>query len=348
MIRDRPASLAGNPHYTALPEGEIVVDLSSLPEILRLDLDSLSGIQPITRSMVEAAGGLFRDDPSPGEIALHLERGTAFQMVFVVFNLCGWKEADGRMVGRPYAISLVPATKRGAVQTVPIGWIKNINLEPSPFGGKAYLDFDPFTGERGLFGEAAMFRESGAFTGKHPDELGFVSGGFLLAPVSDDDPPLLPDAGLKSERANARYARFRAKTFFRPFRDDRPRRIWGLDSPIELFLAQGLADQGLFPASQTLFLGDGDTFPSYYHMLDDPALRTRLDAITTADFYFPDQRLAVFCDSGQHHSRKKKREKDAEITRRLESQGYRVLRVQGPLIVRDLPAAVQQVLAALG
>jgi len=348
VIENRPASLAANALYTALPEGVVSVDVSALPEILRLDLDTLSGVQPITESMAKAAGGELRDDPSPGEIALHRENGTAFQLVLVAFNLFALQVVEDRIIGRPYAISLVPASKRGEVQTVTIDWIEKMRLEASPFEGTAYVGFDPFTGDRGLFGDAASFMESGGFKDRHPDEIGFVSGGYLLAPVSEEDPPLLPGAGLKGEKANARYAKFRAKSFYRPFKDDRPRRIWGLDSPIELFVTQGLADRGLFPEMRTLFLGDGSAFPSYYHMLDDPALRTRLDAFTTADFYFPDQRLAVFCDSTQYHSRKAQREKDAKITARLESLGYRVLRIQGSTIVDDLPAALDQIVAALG
>ena len=348
MIRDRPISLADMPYYAALPKGPLRIDLSSLPEILKLDLANLSGIQPITAAMAGAAGGDLRDDPSPGEIDLYRERGTAFQVVFVVYNLFDFRDVDGEIVGRPYAISLVPAARRAGVQTVPIDWIANMRMEPSPFEGKAYLDFDPFTGERGRFGDGTMLRNTGAFRGKYPDEIGFVSGGYMLGPVYDDDPPLLPDAGLEGERANARYAKFRAKSFYRPFETERPRRIWGLDSPIELFLAQGLANIGLFPESQTLFLRDGDTFASYYHMLDDAALRTRLNAVTTADFYFPEQRLAVFCDSGQFHRRRPQREKDAAITAALEAFGYRVLRIDGPQIVQDLPAAVRRVSEALG
>lgn len=348
MIENRPASLAANPLYGAMPEGLVSVDTTSLPEILRLDLDTLSGIQPITATMARAARGELRDDPSAGEIEVYREQGTTFQLVFIVFNLFDLRTSGDHTVGRPYAISLVPASKRGAVTTVPIDWIKNMRLEPSPFEGKAYLDFDPFTGERGMFGEAGFLRDSGFMAGRHPDEVGLVSGGYLLAPISENDPPLLPSAGLDGEKANARYAKFRAKSFYRPFETDKPRRIWGLDSPIELFMAQGLADRGLYPEMQTLFLGDGSAFPSYYQMLDDPALRTRLDAFTTADFYFPDRCLAVFCDSTKFHSRKVQREKDAKITARLEAFGYRVLRIQGAEIVGDLPTAIDRVIAALG
>lgn len=348
MIRDRPSTLANAPYYSALPEGPLRIDLSSLPQILKLDLATLSGIQPITAAMAGAAGGELRDDPSAGEIDLYRERGTAFQLVFIVYNLFDFRDVDGEIVGRPYAISLVPATRRAEVQTVPIDWIANMQMEPSPFEGKAYVDFDPFTGERGMFGDGTMLRGTGAFRGKYPDEIGFVSGGYMLAPVCEDDAPLLPNAGLNSERANTRYAKFRAKSFYRPFETERPRRIWGLDSPIELFLAQGLANIGLYPESQILFLRDGDTFASYYHMLDDPTLRTRLNAVTTADFYFPEHRLAVFCDSGQFHRRRPQRDRDAAITAALESFGYRVLRIDGPQIVHDLPAAVRRVCEALG
>ena len=348
MIRDRPPSLAENPFYARTPRADVTVDLSSLPDLLRLDLLSLSGVQPITRAIAEAAGGDLRDNPSPGEVALHRRRDTQFQLIFIVLNLFDLQEVDGKITGRPYAISLVPATKRGAVTEVGVDWIEKMNLEPSPFHGQAYLDFDPFTGDRGLFGSAAMFRDGGALDRLHPDEIGFVTDGFLLAPIADGDEPLLPDAKLAGERANARYAKHRAKTYFKPFRNDRPRRVWGLESPIELFLAQGLADRGLHPDFQTLFLRDGAVFPSYYHMLDDPALRTRLDAITSADLYFPERKLAVFCDSTLFHRSLRARGRDAEIAGRLGDFGIEVLRLPGPTIVGDLPAAVDAVIERLG
>lgn len=89
MIENRPASLAANPLYGAMPEGLVSVDTTSLPEILRLDLDNLSGIQPITATMARAARDELRDDPSPGEIELYREQETAFQLVFIVFNRLG-------------------------------------------------------------------------------------------------------------------------------------------------------------------------------------------------------------------------------------------------------------------
>jgi hypothetical protein len=68
-----------------------------------------------------------------------------------------------------------------------------------------------------------LFREGGALDRPHPDEIGFVTDGFLFAPIVDGDEPPLPDTKLAGERANARYAKYRAKTNFKPFRDGRPR-----------------------------------------------------------------------------------------------------------------------------
>lgn len=348
MIRDRPPLLLQNPLYRALPDADLSADVAALPKLLQLDLDTLSGVQPVTRDTAAAADGNLRDNLSPGEAELHRIRDARFQLIFIVLSLYALKaRGDGGYVGRPYAISLIPASKRGAVSDTEVAWVEKMDLEASPFAGQAYLNFNPFSGERGMFGPAASFRQHGAIARVHPDEFGFVTGGYLLAPIADGDEPLLPDAGLKGEQANARYAKYRAKTYFKRFATPRTRRVWGLDSPIELFLAQGLAEHDLFPDFQTLFLPDGSVFPSYYHMLDDPQLRTRLDAITTADLYFPKQRLAVFCDGRSFHRGGRGRAKDDSITRKLSDLGVRVLRIPGSTINRNLPSAVDEVIASL-
>jgi very-short-patch-repair endonuclease len=348
MILNRPPLLSKIPHYSALPTADIAVDFSALPPLLKLDLDTLSGVQPITRATAEAAGGTLRDNVSHGEATLHRRRAARFQLVLLVLNVFALKEQpDGTLVGRPYAISLLPASKRGAAQEVGLEWVEKFSLEPSPFTGKGYLGFDPFSGERGLFGDIALLRSFGGTSKVHPDEFGFVTGGYLLTSLIEGDDPLLPDAGMLSKEANARYVKHRARKYFKRFTSDRPRRVWGLESPIELFLAQGLAGLGLYPEFQTLFLSDGAVFPSYYHMLDDPQMRRQLDAITAADLYFPDQKLAVFCDSTRFHRGRQHQSKDDAITRKLTGFGINVLRIPGSTIVGDLSSAVARVLTAL-
>ena len=53
-------------------------------------------------------------------------------------------------------------------------------------------------------------------------------------------------------------------------------------------------------------------------------------SITEADFYFPDKRLAVFCDSREHHSSADSIRKDQEIDKKLETIGIKSLRLLGP------------------
>ncbi|MEM2612305.1 MAG: DUF559 domain-containing protein [Thermoproteota archaeon] len=48
---------------------------------------------------------------------------------------------------------------------------------------------------------------------------------------------------------------------------------------------------------------------------------------TIPDFYFPEHKLCVYLD-GTPHERKKVLERDEEITRLLEEQGYKVIRYQ--------------------
>jgi very-short-patch-repair endonuclease len=56
-----------------------------------------------------------------------------------------------------------------------------------------------------------------------------------------------------------------------------------------------------------------------------------------ADFYAPSARLIVEIDGGYHARRVTA---DAHRDRKLERDGYRVVRLQAELVMRDLPAAL--------
>ena len=51
------------------------------------------------------------------------------------------------------------------------------------------------------------------------------------------------------------------------------RRVWGAETPIEMFVIQALAKEKLFPACQMLIMRDGATFPSWYHLWNDLEFR---------------------------------------------------------------------------
>jgi hypothetical protein len=143
-----------------------------------------------------------------------------------------------------------------------------------------------------------------------------------------------------------KYERHRKRLLFTPFERVESRRIWGAETPIELFLIQTLAKENLFPESQMLIMEDGTTFPSWYHLWQDTEFRQSAPIVTEADLYFPTKRVAVFCD-GAHHARSKQKKKDAAINSKLEAAGIRAVRVPSSEINFDLPKARSRVAEAL-
>ena len=102
--------------------------------------------------------------------------------------------------------------------------------------------------------------------------------------------PLKLNAKFRTSATSARQSRHEA------------RRVWGAETPIELFVIQALAKEKLFPACQMLVMDDGATFPSLYHLWSDVEFRHSDGLVTEADLFFPAERVAVFCDGGHHAS----------------------------------------------
>ncbi len=59
---------------------------------------------------------------------------------------------------------------------------------------------------------------------------------------------------------------------------------------------------------------DGSSYGALYHLWRDRHLNALPGQITEADFYFPRQRLAVFCDSAKYHGRGHQQAKDQRST----------------------------------
>ena len=64
-----------------------------------------------------------------------------------------------------------------------------------------------------------------------------------------------------------------------------------------------------------------------------------------ADFVAPAAKLVVEVD-GPYHARRSSA--DASRDRKLARLGYRVLRLDAELVLRDMPAAIRRIRAALG
>jgi very-short-patch-repair endonuclease len=63
-----------------------------------------------------------------------------------------------------------------------------------------------------------------------------------------------------------------------------------------------------------------------------------------ADFFAPEARLVVEVDGGYHTRRERA---DARRDAKLRRAGYRVLRLEAELVMRDLPAALGRIREAL-
>jgi hypothetical protein len=333
-IENRPKELLSLPYYKELPELPVRVDISgSIGEFLEFDLFDLDGVQPNELRHMIANDRLLHVNPSERSIEIYKKEKVTFQLVFIVVNAYGFREIDGVLVGKPYNISLQPASKRGELTAVAPEWVEAIDLEEQNQVPKIYRGFNPFSGAYGLY----MMGHTD-YTGIESDMIGFVVGTYALAMPFKHNEVLSPPAP-KSVRDHKQvrqdYEKYRKNWYFKPFKKVKPKRIWGCDSPIELFLLQAMDSIDLFPELQTIICEDGFTVPGFHKLWENSKSRRRLKTITDADYYFPEQKLAVFCDSVTHHSSPKAIEKDKAIDEKLHKIGITSMRICG----RDIAAS---------
>jgi len=340
-ILNRPSELYQLRHYGELPEVDVEIGIApSIGQLLALDLFTLDGVQPIEKRHALANDGLLYTNPSSQSIELFREENIQFQIVFVVVNCYRFEETDGGLIGKPYNVSLQPASKRGLVETVSVDWLARADLKLLGEANRIYKGFNPFAGAYGMF----MMGFSD-YSHIESDMIGFVHGMYVLAVPFKHEEVLSPAFGPLTDHSQVRrdYQKYRKKRYFEPFRKVKPRRVWGCDSPIELFLLQALGELGMEPEVQTIICDDGFTTPHLFGLWENQKSRRRVNVITEADFFFPEQRLAVFCDSRAHHSSPEAKQKDAAIDDALREIGIRSLRVFGPDIANSPFASARKV-----
>jgi hypothetical protein len=214
-------------------------------------------------------------------------------------------------------------------------------MEPS------YVGFDPFAGEWILYGPLSLFVGEKRYNG-FLDELGVVVAQYFLVTAYDASDVMEVALGLPTPKAEEKYGKHRAKRLYKPFTKVEARRLWGAQSPIELFLFQELLLRGQSPSLQMLLFDNGGIYPSLCDLWnDDPDFSNTPGLISECDLFFSERKLAVFCDSTRHHRGGKSQAKDAEIDERLKAIGVTSVRVQGKQIVDDLKGAADKVCTAL-
>jgi hypothetical protein len=265
-------------------------------------------------------------------------------MISVTASTIAVEQSDGVSTVTPFALSLLPASKRGKVSTVTVDFIAAMaggdkwrEAEPG------YAGYDPFSGEWGMNGPLGLVANMGTH---FLNEIGIVIETFFLATTFDPDDVAMFDIGMPTEKLTQKYRRKRMDLMFRQFGRIGSRRIGGTETPIELFLMQERARHGLFGVPQMLVMEDGGLFPSWYHLWQDLEFRNAPGLTSEVDLYFADERVAVFCD-GAHHRQAKRCAKDEAIDAKLAALGIRAVRVSSTLINSDLGAAAAAVRAAL-
>ncbi|EMZ2328810.1 PDDEXK family nuclease [Klebsiella michiganensis] len=350
-IKNRPKELLGLPRYRCLPEEPFYIDLeNSIGQFLFNDIFDLDGVQPIEQEVInpstEKKDGvpLFGVNPSKEAIDFYEKRGDNFQMINVVVCCYGFEEKDGKLFGLPYHISIRPAQNKGLPANISIKWIEQFDLSRVLDGQPHYMGYNPFSNAFGLFAIGNIPVNENIFS----DTVGFVyQSYFLSSKYSQQDvcDPGMCTALLGESRTILNdYRKFRFSRYFKPFINIEPIKIWGCDSPIELFLLQAMHSFNLRPKIQMHIFKDGSSFPSLHSMWED-GVRTKNLArtITEADFFFEEQRVAVFCDSVAHHSSPEAIAKDKAIDASLNEIGIHSIRISGPDIVQSPMSCAKRV-----
>ncbi|MBI1287680.1 MAG: hypothetical protein GC178_08890 [Flavobacteriales bacterium] len=347
LIKNRPKELEQLNYYTELPQKSVFFNYSSLPAFLNYDLYQLFGIMPKTLDLIQNTQPSFQIKPSEKEVEYYQGRSTRFQAINVVANIHTFKDEGDNVIAYPYSISLVPGQKRAQPDTCSIEFLATVGLDKVKLMDYCFTDLSPF-----LPVHEGFYAPLGMFFGKngvksYTDTIGFILETFCLPTNVDLTDALISSPESVNEEILEKYQKYRIKRYFKPFVDLKPRRIWGCDSPIELFLIQGLAQIQMFPTIQTLIFKGGKVYDNFFEMIATNTFIPGDQLITEVDLYFPNEKLSVFCDSTKHHRSTVSRKKDLRIAAELESLGIKTLRLSGSEIVKNLSQTVEKVRLAL-
>jgi hypothetical protein len=208
-----------------------------------------------------------------------------------------------------------------------------------------YLGLNPFQDGYEIFGHTKdLFEPAQNY---YSDMLGYVIGTYFLSNKFVFDEVLLNELVTGNDFVVQKYRKLRIRKYFKEFSNLIPRKIWGADSPIELFLIHSLANKGVYPEIQSMIFEDGSVYPSIHHMISENRRKSEIRMITEADLFFRDKNVAVFCDSKQHHRSKKAQKKDKRITDQLSSLGIKSIRINGSDIVNKINVCTDQLIETI-
>lgn len=348
MILNRPKILEDNlKYYKNFPkQKDLEIDFRNIPPILNLDFNALNGILPITNSRLKFITDsghppILTVNPSEIEYEYYKSIGVnEFQAISIVFNFFALEDnPEGSLKGLPYNISLLPMTNKGKIDTWRIELLEQMDVEQlSQEGNLVFTEFNPFQSwKQGMGMDYQIF--SNLDYNDYIDTVGFNWGMYFLSPIFDKREIKVLENSTSSKEINAKYRKYKTNLFFKNFSNTEPRRIFGCDSPIELFLLQGMYLKKLTPIIQTNIFKSGDVIANYFEMQDSGIWLGQEQLITQADFYFPDKKLAIFCDGKEFHDLNK----DKKINEALNKLDINILRFTGKDITENLENVLETI-----
>lgn len=198
-----------------------------------------------------------------------------------------------------------------------------------------YFGFNPFSQSYQMYGNSNLFLSNYETHNMPTDMLGFIINIYALATEWDFKDVLVPPMPDCNKFLAMKYKKYRTRRYYKKFNNIKSKKVWGCDSPIELFLLQAMSKEKLSPLIQASIFEDGSVYPGLHEILNDNQMEDELEQITDADFYFPDSKLAIFCDSNSFHRTKKAKEKDIKIDKKLKDLGIHRLRIMGTDIINE-------------
>lgn len=353
MISNRPKFLEENlKYYKEFPIGKnFDIDYKRLPPLLNFDFHTLNGLLPLTKSRFDYLGqngnvdgkksSVIFVNPFEEEYEYYKSIGvTEFQAIQIVLNFYAFEDCpDGSIKGLPYSVSLLPMTKNSKIDPWHSELLKQFDLEQlCQKGGEVFTEFNPFKSwTSGMGMSYQLFSDLGY--PNHTDTVGFTWGMYFLSPIFDKKEIIIPENQFYSKQINAKFKKHKTNLYFKKFENTNPRRIYGCDSPIELFLLQGLYIKNLHPIIQTSIFKSGKIVSNYFEMQKDEIWIGQENLITEVDFYFEDKKIAIFCDGKEFHDE----EKDKKINLALEKIGVRALRYSGKQITENLEEVLSDI-----
>lgn len=339
MIENRPKELdLPNKEYISPIWIEFFINKSQIPNLLKLQLETLFWILPIPADLKQE---IFRANPSKKEIHYHKKNNSRFQLITIVLNMHSCIDKEWEVQVYPYSLSLSPWIKKWNIENINISFIENYDIKENMLENTFYSDYSPFHEKSGIICWANLI---GSFVkNKHLDSIWFIIGSYFLNTNCHKSKIAFPTlSSTELKWFHKQIHKYCQNIFCKPFKDDIPRVVWWANSPIELFVIQGLARKNLFPTIQTDIFKDGTISAHFYSRIQDDKYIKHKHLITSTDLYFEDVKLAIFCDWKEYHSWEKE-EKDKKINEELNKLWIVVLRFSWKKITENLDNVIQNI-----